>query len=42
MNKTYREKKNLEKRVDEHYYEVGLKLLQKFGFNYGEGLGVNK
>ncbi|CAD8096701.1 unnamed protein product [Paramecium primaurelia] len=41
-NLSQREKKNLEKRVEEHDYGVGLKFLQKLGYKYGEGLGANK
>ncbi|CAK94648.1 unnamed protein product (macronuclear) [Paramecium tetraurelia] len=41
-NLSQREKKTLEKRVEEHDYGVGLKFLQKLGYKYGEGLGANK
>ncbi|CAD8193022.1 unnamed protein product [Paramecium pentaurelia] len=41
-NLSQREKKNLEKRVEEHDYGVGLKFMQKLGYKYGEGLGANK
>ncbi|CAD8207482.1 unnamed protein product [Paramecium octaurelia] len=39
---TCREIKNLEKKVTEHDYGVGLQLLKKLGFKYGEGLGINR
>ncbi|CAK66791.1 unnamed protein product (macronuclear) [Paramecium tetraurelia] len=39
---TSREIRNLEKKVKEHDYGVGLQLLQKLGFKYGEGLGINR
>ncbi|CAD8093138.1 unnamed protein product [Paramecium primaurelia] len=41
-NLSQREKKNLEKRVEEHDYGIGLKFMQKLGYKYGEGLGANK
>ncbi|CAD8184537.1 unnamed protein product [Paramecium octaurelia] len=39
---SYKEIRNLEKKVKEHDYGVGLELLQKLGFKYGEGLGINR
>ncbi|CAD8198315.1 unnamed protein product [Paramecium octaurelia] len=41
-NLSLKEKKNLEKRVEQHDYGVGLKFLQKLGYKFGEGLGANK
>ncbi|CAK57784.1 unnamed protein product (macronuclear) [Paramecium tetraurelia] len=39
---SFKEIRNLEKKVKEHDYGVGLELLQKLGFKYGEGLGINR
>ncbi|CAD8118093.1 unnamed protein product [Paramecium sonneborni] len=41
-NLSFKEIRNLEKKVKEHDYGVGLQLLQKLGFKYGEGLGINR
>ncbi|CAK82611.1 unnamed protein product (macronuclear) [Paramecium tetraurelia] len=39
---TEREKQQLEKKIEDHQYGMGLKFLKKYGFECGSGLGLKK